>query len=295
MNNYDDILNNAPDEGQSGQLSKEEYAARKKAERDEVFTLSDTTAQEVAGDGGKFQQYLDVQSKFDRYSAVNALLILAQKPEAARLGDFGYWKNLGGYIKPGQSGFCILEPHEYTKEDGTPGTGYNLKKVFDISQVDARKIKATPQLNYTNRQLLSALISKAPMKISGANELPDGNKAITNPETGEITVCKGMEFTDTFKSVSQELGYYEADRNSDKIPVNPSFIGYCTAYILCKKYGVDTQSFNFDKTPDIFHDLTPQGIKQELSIIRDAAESIAERMAKHLEAAQKAVKNQESR
>ena len=88
MNNYDDILNNSPVEEQNNQLSKEEYAAMKKAEREEVFTLSDNTALQTTGDGNRFQQYLDVQSKFDRYSAVNTLLILAQKPEATRLAGF---------------------------------------------------------------------------------------------------------------------------------------------------------------------------------------------------------------
>ena len=125
MNNYDDLLNNAPAEPQSGQLSKEEYADKKRAEREEVFALSDSTALEVAGNGGKFRQYLDVQSRFDRYSAVNALLILAQKPEATRIGDFDYWKGIGGFVRPRQSAISILEPHEYLKEDGSPGIGYN--------------------------------------------------------------------------------------------------------------------------------------------------------------------------
>lgn len=295
MNNYDGILNNVPFEEQNAAFSKEEYAIRKKAERDEIFALSDNTALEVANNGGKFQQYLDVQSRFDRYSAVNALLILAQKPTATRLADFEHWKNWGGFVKPGQNAFSILEPHEYTKEDGTVGISYNIKKVFDISQVDARKVKVSPPPSYADRQLLSALISKAPMKISGTDELPDGVAAMTDPETGEITVRKGMEFADTFKGVVQEMGYYEADRDADKIPVNPSFVGYCTAYIICKKYGVDTKAFNFSKTPDVFRDLTPQEIKSQLAIIRDAVESIAGRMEKYLGAAQKAAKMQESR
>ena len=78
----EDYLNNNPtNEGQGGMLPKDEYAAKKKQERDDIFTLSDTTAMSVANDGGKFQQFLDVQSSFSRYSAVNALLVLAQKPK----------------------------------------------------------------------------------------------------------------------------------------------------------------------------------------------------------------------
>ncbi len=295
MANFDDLLNNAPAEGQN-QLSKEDYAAKKQAEREDLFTLSDETALDVAGDSGRFQEFLDVQSKFSRYSAVNALLILAQNPEATRLGNFDYWKGQGGYIRTGETGIAILEPHSYTKEDGSPGTGYNVKKVFDVSQVDTRKMKAAPPApTYNERQILKALISKAPMKITGVDELPGELGAMTDPNTGEISVRRGMEFADTFRSVAQELGYYEADADANKIPVNPSFVGYCTSYILCKQYGIDTQGFDFGAASDVFHDSNAQGVKQELTIIRDAADTISGRMAKQLDIVSKAARNQEAR
>lgn len=287
MNNYDDLFEN-----QSNQILKDDYAARKRTEREDLFDLSDRTATAVVRDGGNFKQYLDVQSNFDHYSAVNALLILAQKPTATKIADFEHWKGLGGFIKPGQTAISILEPHEYAKDDGTSGTGYNVKKVFDISQVDAQKVKTTSPPAYTERQLLAALISKTPMKISGTGVLPDDAGAITDPQTGEIHVRKNMGFFDTFRSISQELGCYEADRDAKKIPVNPSFVGYCTAYMLCKKYGVDTKDFDFSRVSDVFHDLNPQGIKTQLAIIRDATNTISGRMAKHLD---KTAKTQESR
>ena len=295
MNNYNDIFNSAPDEGQNMQFSKEEYTAKKQAEREMLYELSDGVAIDIAGDGGQFRQYLDVQTQFDRYSVVNALLILAQKPEATRLGDFDHWKEKGGYVKKDETGIFILEPKEYTKNDGTPGIGYNSKKVFDISQVDTRKIKITPPANFTDCQILAALISKAPVKISGVEELPDGKGAMTDPNTGEIYVLKNMGFDDTFRSVAQELGRCEIGMITEKAPVNLSFAGYCTSYILCKKYGADTRDFSFDAAPTVLGGLEPQEIKQHLSIIRDAGENILSRMAKHLEPLQKAARTQEAR
>ena len=50
-------------------------------------------------DGGKFRDYLDVQAAFRNYSATNALLILATKPDARRLGDKDFWRDQGVYIK----------------------------------------------------------------------------------------------------------------------------------------------------------------------------------------------------
>jgi hypothetical protein len=306
MANFDDLLNNtAPAEAQGDQrLSNEEYAAKKKAEREAVYELSDNTAMEVAVDGDKFQEFLDVQAKFGRYSAVNALLITAQKPEATRLGDFDYWKNQGAYVSKGQTGISILEPgKEYQREDGSVGVSYNVKKVFDISQVDARKIKAAPAPKFTERQLLQALISKAPMKINGVTEIPDylpddmrgENGAATDPKTGEIFVRKGMEFADTFSAVALELAYAEAV-NDISDAAEPRFTAYCAAYMLCKKYGVDTRSFAFEDAPgtfDMIEGLDPQIMKHELSKIRDAADGVSGRMARQLDAVAKSAKHRE--
>jgi hypothetical protein len=290
MANFDDLLDNtAPQQG--GQLlSKEDYAAKKQAERETVYELSDNTAIEVAGDGGRFRQYLDVQTQFDRYSAVNALLILAQfksskaagLAEATRLGDFDYWKNQGAYVGKGQTGISILEPgKEYERDDGSIGVSYNVKKVFDVSQVDARKIKTQPAPQFTERQILSALISKAPMKISGVDELPNGDGARTDPDTGEISVLKGMAFPDTFRAVAHELTLAEVNRESN---TDPQFTAYCASYMLCRKYGVDTQQYDFGSAPVQFADMEPQEVKHELSVIREAAETVHGRMSRQLDA-----------
>lgn len=53
--------------------------------------------------------------------------------------------------------------------------------------------------------------------------------------------------------------------------------------MLSKKYGVDTQSFDFAAAPDVLRDLNPQGVKNQLGIIRDTAEAIGAKMAKQLE------------
>lgn len=294
MSSFGDLLNNAPAEEQGApQLSKEEYAAKKKAEREEVFTLSDQTALEVAGDGGKFQSFLELQGRLDRYSAVNAILVFAKNPAASRLGDFDYWKRQNCSVKPGQTAIAILEPHEYTKDDNTPGTGYNVKKVFDISQVDTRKLKTAPAPGFTERQLLQALIYKAPVKIKGVDELPGNRGAMTDPETGEISVRRGMEFADTFRSVAQELSFADLTTGPDS-QADPHFSSYCAVYLLCKKYGVETQAFSFEDAPGVFDGMDALNVKGELSQIRDLAENISGRMARQLEQA-KAAKSQEAR
>ena len=56
------------------QLSPEEYAAKKKAEKDVVYQMIDDTAAEIVHDPDKFRAYLDTQARMDCYSDANALL-----------------------------------------------------------------------------------------------------------------------------------------------------------------------------------------------------------------------------
>jgi len=298
MNNYDDLLGTSPEKAQESgtpQFSKEDYAARKKAERDGLFALSDDTAFEVTSDGDRFRLYMDTQSRFDRYSAVNTLLIMAQKPEASRLGDFDHWKDKKCSIKPQEKAISILEPQEYTKEDGTLGVGYNVKKVFDISQVNTqRNAPDTVPPAYTKRQILEALVKNPPVPIVGVNALPGGAGAVTNPDTGEINVRKGMDFGDAFSSVAKELATATLKGN-DSSRINSDFSAYCVAYMLCKKHGVDVSGFDFKDVGKVFEYLETKDKKAEFQMIRDAFTEISGKMNKQLEALQKPARNKEAR
>ena len=78
--------------------SKEEWLKHKDENRREAFELLETATTELT-EPGKLTQYLDVQSRFDRYSVSNALLIAHQKPEATRIADAKTWQKNGEYIK----------------------------------------------------------------------------------------------------------------------------------------------------------------------------------------------------
>jgi len=69
-------------------LSPEEYAAKKKAEKEAVYQLLDNTASEVVQSPEKFKAYLDVQSRMDRYTANNALLMYKQFPQTSQIKEW---------------------------------------------------------------------------------------------------------------------------------------------------------------------------------------------------------------
>ena len=73
--------------GNQPRLSKEEYAEKKRAEKEKVYQMIDDAAREIVSDPEKFKSFLDTQSRMDRYSAANALLIYSQYPQATQLKD----------------------------------------------------------------------------------------------------------------------------------------------------------------------------------------------------------------
>ena len=282
MSNFDDIFAPVPQDD----FDKEAWAAKKKAERDDIFFLADATAEEVSTDSGKFREYLDVQANFRNYSATNALLILAFNNSATKLGDKDFWRNQGVYIKKQEFSrpIKIVESNgEYTRDDGSIGVSYNIKRVYDISQTTAR-IKAQPPVSFDERALLNALIYKRPVPIQPVDELPGGASAIYDHEQKAIFVCRGLNAHDLFCGVSRALAQAELAMISDEyIPDNASYKAHCVSYILGKEFGVDVSEYILDNPADFLRTDDPQKIRAELSEIRDTAFDISARMARSLE------------
>ena len=194
MSGFDDLFTRKP-------FDREAWGHRRQAERKEVYALVDSTAASIAADGAKFRQFLDTQARFSRYSAANALLIYAQMPQATQLKSFEHWRSGGVSIKRSQKGISILEPGEsYAREDGSTGTSYNVRMVFDVSQTNARN-KAAPTVQPDERKLIRALIHKAPVAIETVENIEGGVGAFYDHDRDAILVLKGMS-AQTFSAAS---------------------------------------------------------------------------------------------
>ena len=286
MSSFDDLFrqeNEQPVPRNDLPFDKEAWKQQKQEQREMVYAMIDDTAQTVARDGAAFQKYLDVQSRFDRYSVANALLILAQKPDATRIADFDTWKEQGAYIRKNETGFYILEPgEEYRREDGSVGISYNPKKMFDISQTGNSRKRETPTYP-DDRTRIKALMDHAPVPIRISDALPEGTNALYRPEAREIQIRKGMDAGNIFRALSQELAHAEMDKGDGNYNRSDhAFHAYCVSYMLCKQYGVDTNGYRFDRAPQMLEGMDPQEIRAELSVIREAAGEISGRMNRML-------------
>lgn len=162
--------------GNQPRLSKEEYAEKKRAEKEKVYQMIDDAAREIVNDPEKFKSFLDTQSRMDRYSAANALLIYSQYPQATQLKDFDDWGKDNVKITKGAKSISILEPVEYTRADGSSGISYNVKKVFDVTQTNGRKAPAV-SANRDPKALITTMLDVSPVEVAATDELPYPNMA----------------------------------------------------------------------------------------------------------------------
>lgn len=286
MDNFDSILNvNAVNTNDKTSV----FAAESKENRNRCYDMSEHMTEKVAADAKSLQTFLDVQSRFDRYTANNALLITAQNPEAQKLGDYGYWREQGAYIKRQEKNnpIFILEPgKEYTRDDGSIGTYYNAKKLYDISQTT---LQEKPQQNASidEKLLIRALISRPPVNISVCepDKMPENKGAVFVLEDNYIYVRKGMNAKDIFRSLTVELSLAGfANKDKDYYRDGYAFNAYCASYLLCKKYGIETKGyFDFSNAPGYFRGMDNQEVRGELNNIRESASDISLRMSRILE------------
>ena len=288
MQNFDDIINNKleqqPKSESNTVFDKEKWKNDKKEYRKQTYKLIDDTLDVVIHNSGEFQKFLDTQSKFDYYSVNNIFLILAQMPQATKIKDFNAWKDSGTFVRKQVKGIDILEPNgEYSRDDGSVGVNYTVKKMFDITQTKINALMPMQKNIVNDRLLIRALTNNPPVTITLCEKLPIGLGAFYDNENRKILLVKGMSATDIFRSLSSELAHAELAMKGMYDRATESFNAYCVSYILCKKNDMDVSNFDFSITTRMFEDMDAKEIKADLNVIRETAFTISSRMAKVFE------------
>ncbi len=95
-------------------------------------------------DSDNFKAYLDIQSRFHRYSPNNALLILLQYPDATQVAGYNAWLRMHRYVKRGERAIKIIVPmpKKVATEDDQEETRliFGTGNVFDYSQTDGEPL-----------------------------------------------------------------------------------------------------------------------------------------------------------
>lgn len=284
MVNFDNIFTvpvDTPPEKSQHNNNNPNWAEEQKAAREQLYELADTMASTIRLSGDKYKEYLDVQSKFEHYSATNALLILSQRPDATRLKSRADWKDIGYTIQDKKT-IQILQPGKsYQRDDESYGTYYNVRNVYDITQTDAQ-VPNIPEKKYDDKLLLSSLISKRPVPIELVDDMTKG--AIYDDKAKKIFVRKGMDAPDLFRSVSLAIAkatMAQYDNNTKQ--KNTALQAYSISYMLCKKYGIDVDKYDFRTVPTELKDIESKDFRIMLNEIRNTFKTISGRIERAIE------------
>ena len=259
--------------------SKDDWIKQRNENRALAYEMLETATEEL-NNPDTIMAYLDIQSKFDRYSVSNALLVAYQNPEATRLCDSKTWQKNHVFINKGETGIIILEPgKEYTRDDGKTVTPYNAKKVFDISQTNARPRQQSTRTPDA-RLVIKGMLKTSPVKYEIKNELPEGVNAIYQPEAKMIFIRQGLDGDEIVRALSKEIAYARLDKsNFDK--ENIDFAAQAISYITTSRTGFSPEPIT--ALNEKFSSLEAKEKRAVLSQVRDHANTISNTIKKTLE------------
>jgi hypothetical protein len=213
-------------------------------------------------------------AQFPRHSVANTLLVFAQRPDATRIADFDTWKERGASVRKGEGAIAILEPgDDYTREDGSIGKSFNVKKVFDVSQTST---KPSPTRHSDMGKLIFAITDSSPVAIKTAADLPPTEFARYDHDSKTISIKPGLDPQSNFKALAVELAHvvlagdgqgYDCEANRET--------ALFAAYVVAKRNDVPVNGMMPVFTPQSATG-SLQEIRGELGRIRGTAKEVGD-------------------
>ena len=269
------IQNSAEQQGTGQRMSKEEYAAMKKQERDDTWMRIDAKAQEVFRDGESLQKFLDFMAgQYNMPRVPNLLLLYSQNPEVNLVRSREEWRRENRYPQPDAKEYTYIIQTEYEK-DGVTRQGYTIGKGYDVAETSGKPTEERPKQDI--QTLLSSVLKNQEIRLQVADQLPDGVQAQYIPKQRTIYIRNGMSEVTTFHAVSRELSCARLDQHDGSYKRNKvNAQAYCATYVVGKYYGIDVSGFNLGAVAGMQENgqKDPQELRSFLNDVRNAAYSI---------------------
>jgi hypothetical protein len=226
-----------------------------------------------SGKSETLTNYLGVMARFHTYSARNALLIAAQRPDATRIEGIRSWNELGRFVRPGEKGIYILAPTVALKnQNQAPDNGNEKAKktkgkktseapkqpaqpervllgfrgvyVFDITQTGGEQL-AEPRKTVAVKETLARLTDFATaqgMTIEYADWL--GEKKASSYR-GVIRLQPGMKATEALPALLHEIAsqiLYGIQRRTFVTRALHQQESKAVAFVVCEALGLDAKT-----------------------------------------------------
>ena len=229
--------------------------------RDEAKKLADNALKDLqqalkAGRSEALERYLDVMSRFHKYSWNNCMLIAVQMPEATHVAGFRNWLKLGRHVRKGEKGIAIFAPLHFRKESDDPDeeavngiSGFKVVHVFDVSQTEGEDLAEFAQISGDPGNLLRRLEDVVQTSDIGLSyeELPFGTKGVSRK--GAIAIAEGLTEAERFAVLAHELAHewlHDHDRRKEASTTVLETEAEAVAYVVCRSHGLDCSTRSSD-------------------------------------------------
>ncbi len=257
----------------------------------------------------KYAQYLQVMSRFHRYSVNNQMLIYLQRPDATLVAGFNKWKDqFQRNVMKGEKGIKIIAPTPFKKKieeqkmdpdtmlplldaEGNPIMEEKEIKipmfkpvtVFDVSQTDGKPL---PELasdltgsvqNYDIFMEALRRSSPVPIDIKPIRDSADGFFSLN---AQRITIREGMSEVQTISAAIHEIAHallhnvrnteQAKDRNTEEVEAES------ISFAVCAYYGIATGENSFGYIATWSKDKELKELRSSLETINKTASQLIE-------------------
>ena len=226
-------------------------------------------------DSYQFRLFLTTMSKFHDYSIGNTILIMIQRRDATHVAGFNTWRELGRWVKKGETGIAILAP-VLPPRPTCPGCGTKISRgarycptcgmeveiepeaeaepryfkvvyVFDISQTEGKPLPEfeVPVLTgEVNEELFARILAlmklkDVPVSFESKSHLDPAIKGQYSLATG-IWVRPEEPRAQQLKSLLHEAAHYYSEGVFHIPRYDAETIAESAAFVVGAHYGFDT-------------------------------------------------------
>ena len=256
--------------------NKEAYKKMKKEQLENAYKRIDDMFNYLQkGYKNYFINYLNIQSRFDKYTVRNALLIADQSPSATKLKDYRSWKNDKVEFKVDKpKKIIILEPGKsYVNKYSKKITPYNAKELIDIAETNAK----SNDKKYDKKLILQSLLHDNLVSIKTV-DTDDVEISKWEKENNTIYVkCNNSDYDLVIKSIIKDLAKALLYKENNEISDDKAI---CISYMICNKYGIH---YSYEDVPNLFVDKEIKNIKSELTSMKNVFDEINNHMNLYLD------------
>jgi len=210
----------------------------------------------------RWQDWLNMQSKFHRYSFNNTLLIMQQRPEATQVAGYNAWRKLDRFVRKGEKGIWILAPMIYKADSGDGSAddstervlrGFKPVSVFDLAQTDGRELpQNSSRLDGQDVGNVFPKLRQVALglgfSVEDTDELAEGVNGDCNHSMNRIRVRISNAPAQRVKTLAHELGHAILHTPGDGRPDDRGLMeleAESVAFVVCANNGIDTDDYTF--------------------------------------------------